>query len=276
MFIQPLQTVSPEELVDFEDQRNLFEMMLDPSAKKRLMFIQGSGMCGKTSLLHMVRFRCEQANIPCCRIDFRGKSYDNPHFTLVQAICDELGLLPSYMAQALQPLSSSKVVGAQATTSIEGDVTDSSIITQILMTVSLTHGDLRQAYMIDRLMRAFTADLTAFVAKKRSVVCLFDTVEDISAEDENWLLNALLSPIAKGEFKGVMVVVAGRRWPKIEPWQWEDHAHLIEGLPRMSVEHIKTYAQKVGVTITDQQAENYWRDSKGGHPLIMAMKIKPF
>ena len=40
MAYQPIQTISPEELVDFEDQRRLLEMMLDQSAKKRLMFVQ--------------------------------------------------------------------------------------------------------------------------------------------------------------------------------------------------------------------------------------------
>jgi hypothetical protein len=32
----------------------------------------------------------------------------------------------------------------------------------------------------------------------------------------------------------------------------------------------------VGVKITDEQAEDYLRDSKGGNPMIMAMKIKPW
>jgi len=274
MVFQPFQTFFPEELVDFEDQRRLYEGMLDHSAKKRLMFVQASGTCGKTSFLNMARFHCEQENIPCCWIDFRGKSYDSPHFTLAHEICDQLGLSPSDMAQALQYLSISTPGGSEATMHINGNVSDSNVINQVLMTVNLNHDELRKPYMRERLIRAFIADLRDFASRKGCVACLFDHIEDISTEDERWLLDALLSPIAGAQFKGVMVVVAGRRWPKIEPLDWEKSAYLIDSLPRMSVEHIKSYAKKVGVEITHEEAEFCWQFSGGGNPQIMGIMIK--
>ena len=220
MAYQPIQTISPEELVDFEDQRRLLEMMLDQSAKKRLMFVQTPPACAERQAFYIWRaFYCERKDIPWCRIDFRGQPYDNPHYTLALAICNQLGLSPDHMAQAVQPLSLYKPADAEATTHIEGNVTDSYVITQVLTTVSLTYEELRQRYMRERLTSAFAADLTNFAIKRSCVACLFDSFEDISAEEENWLLNALLSPIAMGEFKGVMVVVAGRRWQRSSHWR---------------------------------------------------------
>lgn len=274
MVFQPIQSVSPKELVDFEDQLRLFERILNHSAKKRLMFIQALGMCGKTSLLRILRFHCEHKGIPWCWVDFRGQSYDNPHFTLAHEMCDQLGLSPRHLAQALQPLSIYRPVEAEATTHIRGDVTDSHVVTQILTGVSLTHGDLRQRYMKERLKRAFVTDLGGFAAKKGGVACFFDSFEDISAEEEDWLLDALLCPVARGELKGVTIVTTGHRWPKGERWKWEEYAHVIAGLPPMSVEHIKIYAQKIGVEITDEQAEFCWRACRGGNPLFMGVMIK--
>jgi len=274
MVFQPTQSVSPEELVDFEEQLKLFKRMLDDPAEKRLMFVQASGMCGKTSLLRMMRRHCKEKGAPWCWIDFRGQSYDNPHFTLAYEMCDQLGLSPLHLAKALQPLSTYRPVRADATTHIGGDVTDSYVVTQILTGVSSTHEDLQQRYMKDRLKRAFVSDLGSFAAKQEGVVCFFDSFEDISAEEEDWLLETLLRPVAKGEFKGVTIVTAGRRWPKIERWEWEECAHLIDRLPPMSVEHIKIYARKIRVEITHEQAEFCWRACRGGNPLFMGVVVK--
>lgn len=274
MVFQLAQSVSPEELVDFEEQLKLFKKMLADPAEKHLMFIQAPGTCGKTSLLRMMRLHCKKKGTSWCWIDFRGQSYDNPHFTLAHEMCDQLGLSPRHLAEALQPLSTYRPIGAEAATFIGGDVTDSYVVTQILMGVSPTHENLRQRYMRDRLKRAFATDLGGFAVKQEGVVCFFDSFEDISAEEEDWLLEALLCPVAKGELKGVTVVTAGRRWPRIERWEWEECAYLIDGLPPMSVEHIKLYGQKVGVEITDEQAEFCWRVCRGGNPLFMGVVIK--
>jgi hypothetical protein len=42
----------------------------------------------------------------------------------------------------------------------------------------------------------------------------------------------------------------------------------------MSVDHIKIYAQKVGVEITDEEAELSWWASAQGNPLLMGTLIK--
>ncbi len=280
MVFQSMQSVFLDELVDFEDQQRRFEEMLDHSASKRLMLVQAPGMCGKTSLLRILRFHCEQKGIPRCWIDFRGQSYDNPHFTLARDMCDQLGLSPRHMYQALQPFNTGQSVDAEvaahaeASTEVKGDVIDSYVVTQVLTGVSVTRDDLRQRYMKERLKRAFITDLGDFAVESRGVACFFDSFEDISAEEEDWLLDALLCPIAEGALKGVMVVTAGRRWPEIDRWGWEKRAHLIDNLPSMSVKHIKVYARKVGVEITDEQAKFCWRASRGGNPLFMGMVVK--
>src|SRR5204862_2071759 len=71
-----------ENLVDFEDQRQLFGKMLEDPREKRLMFIQAPGGRGKTSLLRMLSLHCEGKDIPYCSIDSGDQPYDNAHFTL--------------------------------------------------------------------------------------------------------------------------------------------------------------------------------------------------
>ncbi len=78
---KPVKRSLPEAFVDFEDPQNLFKGMLAESSLKHLMFIQAPGGRGKTSLLRVLGFHCEQESVPCCSIDFSGQPYDNPHFT---------------------------------------------------------------------------------------------------------------------------------------------------------------------------------------------------
>ena len=103
MDFQPIQSVPIGELVDFEDQRHLFDRMLGHSDEKRIMFIQAPGTCGKTSLLRLLRDRCEQQGTRCCWIDFRDQLYNNPYFTLAREMYRQLGLSPHHLAEASQP-----------------------------------------------------------------------------------------------------------------------------------------------------------------------------
>ncbi|MGZ8842146.1 MAG: toll/interleukin-1 receptor domain-containing protein [Pyrinomonadaceae bacterium] len=259
----PVQYDFPENLIDFDDQRDLFNGMLADSSQKRMMFIQAAGGRGKTSLLRMLSFHCDQGDIPHCRIDFRGQPYDNPHFTLALVICDRLGLSPRHLARALQPFSVYRPQGA---------MDDSNTISQTVAGVSVTHDALRQRHIQELLRNAFLADLGQLVKQKRGVVCLFDSFERLSAEEEDWLLDTLLKPIAIGELPGVRIVTAGHRWPKINKWEWEQNTHLVDGLPLMKEEHIKKYAEKLNIKIPDKEVGFYWRAS-AGIPLHMAMVV---
>jgi hypothetical protein len=238
-----IQSVPPEELVDFEKQQASFRGMLDHSSQQRLMFVQAPGTNGKTSLLRMMRLHCEQRGIPLCWIDFRKGVYDNPDFELTQVICKQLGLL-------------------------------SRNLNRILAGGSWAPLDLRQPFLKESLRRAFLADLRAFAKKKRGMVFFFDSLEAIRTEEETWLLDALLSSVKNEKLKDVVIVTAGHRWPKIEKRDWERCAHLVEGLPSMSVKHIKLYARKVGVRLTHQEAEFCWRICERGNPLMMGTVVK--
>ena len=240
---KPIQSVPAEELVDFEKQQNFFKGMLDHASQQRLMFIQAPSTSGKTSLLRMMRLHCEQRGIPLCWIDFRRDSYDIPDFKLTQVMCKQLGLLPRNLAR-------------------------------ILVGVSWTPNDLRQPFLKESLRRAFLADLRAFAKKKRGMVFFFDSLEAIRTEEETWLLDALLSSVKNEKLKDVVIVTAGHRWPKIEKRNWERCAHLVEGLPSMSLKHIKLYARKVGVKLTHQEAEICWKACEWGNPLMMGTFVK--
>jgi TIR domain len=252
--IASVQLDSTGYLINFEDQRDIFKKMLDDSAEKRLMFIQAPGGRGKTSLLRMLGFHCEREGIPYCSIDSRGQPYDNPHLTLALAMCVQLGLLPHYLANALQSQRD-----------------ESDVVSQIFAGVK--HDGLHEGYIKERLREAFIADLVQFVEQKGRAVCLFDSFERLSAEEEDWLLDTLLRPVASGKLKGVIIVAAGHRWPRGNEWEWEENAYLVDGLPLFNAEDIKIYAEKLNMKITDEEARSYWKASAGGIPLHMAMVV---
>jgi subtilisin-like proprotein convertase family protein len=259
----PIQSDFPEDLIDFDDQRDLFKKMLHDS-RKRLMFIKAPGGRGKTSLLRIFGVHCEQEGIPYCSIDFRVQPYDNPHFTLALVICNQLGVSPRRLAQAVQPLSAYRP---------QEDIDDPYVISQILAGVSVTQNGLRERYIKERLRDAFIADLGQFVKQKGRAVCLFDSFERLSREEEDWLLDTLLKPIAIGKLQGVTIVTAGHRWPTGSRWEWEKNTHLLDSLPLMKEEHIKIYAEKLNIKITDEEAKYYWKAS-AGIPLHMAMMVR--
>jgi hypothetical protein len=272
-------SVPVSEIVDFEPELELFRDMLAAPSKRCLMFIQAPGGRGKTCLLRLMRRHCEGQGIPCCWVDFRGESYDNPHLTLAREICDQLGLVPRHLAEALLPFSASVMeVSAEVQ-----EVSGSKVITaggsvieceQVVMTVSAADENVRQRYVKERLKRAFVADMADLASDKGGVVCFLDHFEDVSDEEESWLLEALLCPVRESGLRRVVVVTGGRRWPKIEDWEWEDSTHLINGLPPMSVEHIKAYAKRVQVEISHEEAEFCWRACRGGIPYFMGMVVK--
>jgi hypothetical protein len=274
MMFQPKKSVPEEELVDFEEQVELFEKMVSDPTEKRLMFVRALGGRGKTCLLHLMRRHCRDRGIACCWVDFRGTSYDSPHLTLAHEICDQFGLLPRHLAEALLPLSARGATSGEVSVHIKGDVVGSKVITQILTNVDLKDEMLRQDYMKERLKRAFAAGLGDLIKEKKATVCFLDSFEDVTPEAESWLQDALLCPIREGELQGVIVVTGGQRWPKINDWEWEDSAHLIKDLPPLSVKHIKDYAQKIQVEISHEEAEFCWRLCRGGIPIFMGMVVK--
>lgn len=268
--LQARRSVPIEEIVDFDEEFQTFQRMVAGEDEKRLMFICAPGGRGKTCLLRQMREHCRVEDIPYSWIDFRWESYDAPYLTLAREMCEQLSVSPRHLAEALLPLSAYAAKG-EARAEITGDVADSQIVTQVLTKVSTTDEALRQDYIKQRLKRAFAADLST---AEGLLVCFLDSFEDVSDEEEVWLLDALLQPVRERELKDVIVVTAGRRWPKIEDWEWEEDAHLIDGLPTMGIEYIMIYAEKVGYRITEEEAHFCWRACRGGIPIHMGMVIK--
>ena len=81
----------------------------------------------------------------------------------------------------------------------------------------MTHEGLRPGHIKELLKNAFLEDLGQFVEQKGRLVCLFDSFERLSEEEEEWLLDTLLKQVKGGELQNVMVVTAGHRWP---PKRW--------------------------------------------------------
>jgi hypothetical protein len=136
----------------------------------------------------------------------------------------------------------------------------------------VTHDSLRHPHIKERLKSAFHLDLAALVEQKERVVCLFDNVERLRSEEEGWLLDTLLVPVKNGKIKGVVIVTAGHRWPRIDSWEWEKHAHVIDGLPSMNPEHVKSYAQTQNIRITDEKAKHL-SEFSAGIPYYMVLMV---
>lgn len=257
---RPVQYDPTEYLINFDDEQHLFKEMLDDSQEKRLMFIQAPGGRGKTSLLRLLVRHCKREEIPYCNLDSsRGQPYDNPHFTLALGIAGQLHLSPRHLAHALQDLSVYRP---------QGELDDPYIVSQILLGVSTTHPRLQDHHIKERLRDAFINDLGQLVR----AVCLFDSFERLTPAEEDWLSETLLEPVRRGELRGMTIVTAGRRWPKVNEWEWEQNAHFVDGLPKMKEEHIKTYAEKLNIKITDEEAKLCWRTS-AGIPLHMTLAV---
>jgi len=255
---QTRRSVPVEEIVDFDEELETFQRMVAGEDEKRLMFVRELGGRGKTCLLRQMREHCREKDIPYSWIDFRWETYDAAHLTLAREMCEQVSVSPRNLAKALLPLSAYGAQG-EARAEIGGDVADSQVITQVLARVSLTDEALRKDHIKLRLKRAFAADLST---AEGLLVCFFDSFEDVR-DEEGWILNALLHPAREGELENVIVVTAGHRWPKIEDWEWEEDAHLIDGLPPMSIEYITIYAERVGYRITEEEAHFCWRACRG-------------
>ena len=67
----------------------------------------------------------------------------------------------------------------------------------------------------------------------------------------------------------------GRRYLDLEKdWEWEDIAFFRSQIKPFTEEHIKEYAERVGMTISDEKAREYWLMCKCGVPILMGPIIR--
>jgi hypothetical protein len=257
-----------ERIVDRDEQREIFEEAVAGAGEKRLIFVRADDGYGKTCLLRVLKEYCKDKALPCCYIEFkRTDSYDVPHLTLAREICEQLGIEPKHLCDKIRPLSASGG-GGRASTEIAGDVTDSTVITQVLVNVSLTDESLQKGPVKQRLKRAFLQDLST---TQGPLICLFDALECISGEEETWLLETLLQPVLTGELEHVIVVTGGTRLPNIHVWEWQGDAHLIKDLPPLTEEHIQELGRRLGRELSQEEAHNIWQYSQEGIPLLVGI-----
>ena len=264
------ESVPVGEIVDRTELRATFERMVTGQEAKRLMFVSAPSGRGKTCLLKLMREYCRAQEVACATVDFFAQPHDAPYLTLAREICEQLGIVPRHVAEAVAPLAA-QGAGGVAQTQIDGDVVGSQVITQVLVQVSLSHEALQKDYLKQRLKRALAEDLGTADGR---LVCLFDTVDSIGEDEEAWLLDALLRPVREGALAQLVVITAGRCWPDINDWEWEDNAHLIYDLPPLTEQDIQEFARRLGYDISDKQAEFYWQASRGGLPVMMGIVVK--
>jgi hypothetical protein len=151
------------------------------------------------------------------------------------------------------------------------------VVTSLSAAINLTVSAevLRQRWVQDQMNRAFLDDLGELLSEKGQAVCLFDSIEQISDEEERWLIEIMLFAVREGQLPGLIVVTAGRRYPSLEDsWEWEDIAFFRSQIKPFTEKHIKEYAKRVGMAISDEKAREYWLMCKGGVPILMGLTIK--
>jgi hypothetical protein len=276
--------VPVEEIVDFEEEMALFQKMLDGTSGKRIMFIgEGRGGRGKTWLLHLMRHRCEGEGIPCVYINFEGESYDQPHFSLAREICLGLGLKPQPFPGVLE--AHNLLGGGGTGISFEGRARDLRVDkaagghiierSQIAINLTVSAELLRQRWVRDQMNRVFLDDLSELLAEKGKAVCLFDSLEQADDQEELWLIRILLGAVREVQLPGLIVITAGRRYPDLEAdWEWGDIALYRPEISLFTEKHVKEYAERKGMAISDEKAREYWLMCKGGVPILMGMVIK--
>ena len=283
-------SVPTDEMVDFEEELELFQQMVDRDTNKRIMLITARSGRGKTCLLRLLRDRCKQQGVPCAFIDFRGDPYAHPHFDLARRLYVDLGIEPRRLFEALSVSPIDLFAGETTGIAIEGCARDVFVDkvagknifenSQLLVNLTVSDDRLGDRFTRELLIDAFIEDVV-MVSREKTLVCLFDSVEDISQVEEEWLIEALLMPMTDNpSWSKVIAVIAGKQILDLEKyWDWGDWGLLEDivqnhALPEvLSIQHYRDYARKVGIVLSEERVKDFYRASRG-IPIMMAALIK--
>ncbi len=242
--------------VNRQKQRDGFlKMVARPrQTQKQIMLVQAPRQMGKTWLILHLQNDCRSASIPVARIDFGDRrAWD--YLAIVREARDQLG--PAAFNPLTEAINASTNIQVQLATSAGtgganinvatgggqisdsqltvGDVAGRDIIKDNFFFIQTNNETTRQNIEV-RITDAFLTCLDA-LQRDRVVACLFDTYDQVTQAADQWLQAFLLTRVRDGRLPNVVVVIAGRTVPTVDPsWQ--------TGLDCFSTDQVAEYIEE--------------------------------
>lgn len=302
----------PEELAayftDVEHLRTLFaNVVSSPELEKRLLIIHGVGGVGKSSLLRMFRFHCQDAKIPNALAsgddtkseadilshwarDLKAHNVSLPNFdsTLKRYI-----VIQKKAEEQAQKAQDTKSEIAKKAGKAIGKTVVETVISYIpgVGPIVSTLGGIGYEALVDwlssfltkseidllldpikELSKNFLNDI-AKVAQKRRLVLILDTFEQLTAQND-WVRD-----FAKQLHSNILLIIAGREmvnWDR--KWEgWLAHAQ-VEELKIMTEDHMRTLVYRYYATMVGGEPDTKQVDAiitfARGLPMVVATAVR--
>lgn len=267
--------------VNREKQYLGFQKMLARQTAKTTMCIEAPGDMGKTWLIQRMRYHCEEHDVPAMHVDFGNRHGAYDYLSLVRLARDQIG--PADFNSLTETINnftgvtinlagqgSGRVnvsdISQGSAVEVGGDLAGRDIIKDNQFYINADSEIARRTAEI-QINDAFFNCLQA-LALQTPVVFLFDSYEEITPEADRWLQGNLLVRLRESLLDGVLVIIAGRRTPELDP-TWRSLVAKT-GLELFSAEHVREYIverrQIVGLDL-----DTIFRTSRGNPGLLAKM-----
>lgn len=215
-----------------------FSKMLARQTPKQIMVIEVPAELGKSWTLQRLHYDCHCQNVVVALVDFRDRQpwdyllltrqlrdqLGSEHFNLLTTLINQstainINLTTSTPAAGSVNLNLATEGGQISSSPVTiGDVAGGSIVKDNQFVVHADSETARRAIEL-RITDAFV-DALRTLSQEHPVVLLFDSYEDVTDEADRWLRFSFLTKIRDALLPNVLVIIAGRKSPAIDPsWQ---------------------------------------------------------
>lgn len=269
-----------------------FTKMLTGQTDRQIMLLSGAAGMGKSWLLHIFAHEARSRAVPVALVDFAdGLTYDGQ--LIIRRCRDALGSdCFQHLTQTMNDLVtpsirltaeggeaagvSLSVAGSQVGDLRVGDVAGQNIIKDNQFMLSADSPEQRRL-LEDRINGAFFYCLSN-LCQRGPVVLLFDAYEHtsrlgdewVSRASDQWVVSELLYRIRNGRLLNVVVVIAGRRFPRFGV-EWNDVLGTAQ-LGRLQYDDAKEYLQqrRALTMLSEEEAVRLYQAARG-HPHLLGV-----
>lgn len=219
-------------------QMDGFAKMLARQTPKQIMVIEAPAELGKSWTLQRLQVDCRGQGVLVALVDFRDRQpwdyllltrqlrdqLGNEHFNLLTTLINQsttihINLTTSEGSGGPVNLNLATEGGQISSSPVTiGDIAGGTIVKDNQFVVHADSETARRAIEL-RITDAFV-DALKVLSQTHPVVLLFDSYEDATAEADRWLRFSFLTKIRDALLPNVIVIIAGRTAPSIDPsWQ---------------------------------------------------------
>lgn len=260
--------------VNREKQRKGFLVMLKGGTPKQIMVIKAPTEMGKTWLIQHMYHDCRSRSVPVVVFDFsRRQPWDL--LTIVRQARDQFGDANfNHLTQVINDATDIHVELTAETVAVNvnienSQITDSTVnaedirLTADKFQIVRTDSDVVRRNLELRISDAFLVCLKA-LAQGQRVVFLLDSVELTLEATMQWFMDTLLWKIRDGQLPGVLVIIAGRTVPDLDP-SWNDWVAKT-GLDMFEDQHIIDFIARRGLQNRPELSPELLMMLSRGHP----------